>query len=216
MPDPDQISRSVKIPNRSQPGLFRSIWTHPPAQTYASLEKDEKPILMINQHWVTRFFRIIVGVVLGVAPPLIAPYLIALNPTPVVTWYTLIIAWFWVTFVILYFVAMFVLWKSDVWLITNERIINFDTNLLFRRKAKDSEIGYIHEIDFQRPEGLLRGTFEYGTVKAKVSGDAFEIVMPHIPQPEKVGLVLGELAEAARQSAGRDPFRYYGGLLPKG
>lgn len=164
---------------------------------YENLEADERVVLYLGRHWSRLTRPYMVAGMCALLPLIVFPFLLAINVAPFVIRYGLVLTWFWYCFIFYYLLAVRVGWRSDVYIITNERIIDFDANAFFFRKVTDTDLESIHEVHYEAGGGLIGGSIDRGDViVTDVSGS--RVIMKNIPRPRDIALVIGELVEAAK------------------
>jgi len=184
---------------------FGALLVYPTGHLYENLEADEKVVLVLGKHWVTKVFPAILGgllFLLPVAGLVLATFLIK---QPLLFKYAVIAGWFWLAFVFYYFIALFLRWRSDIYIITNERIIDLDANSIMYKTASDVDLSHIDSVQHASGGGLILGGIDYGDVVVHVVGRSEEVVMRGVPMPAKVALAIGELAEQVQGNANRYP-----------
>ena len=196
-----QVSNSVSFKDKAWPGYFGGVWPRPEGVVYEALERDEEVLLVVHLHWVTKLRKFIASFLLLFIPLVLYVLVQNLAFSFVYLPFLYFISWFWYLGVGLYVLLVFVSWRSDVYLITNERIIDFDTGNLFYRSAREIDLTVLVEANYKAPSELIRLGMKYGDVI--LSGvQGIELIMHNVPYPDKVALLIGELTEKARQKVG--------------
>jgi len=101
----------------------------------------------------------------------------------VIIWYLLIIAFLF---------EKFLSWFFNVYIITDERIIDVDFTSLTYRRISDAQIEKIQDITY-KTGGLLRAVFDYGDVFIQTAGHQPEIDFESVPKPHQVVRILNQL-----------------------
>lgn len=194
-----QVTLSVQLPDDIAYTTKGCLRIFPPEKLYENLEADERVIMFIGRHWVTMFRSyIITGVVLLVPFVALAAFFF-FSLTPLGLRYLLVGLWFWYCGVFYFFIKQWYNWRSDVYIITNERIIDFAILGVFFKKAVDIDLDAIHEVTHQSGGGIIRGGIDYGDVIIRGTGK-LEVHMKNIPMPSKIALAIGEMIESRRAS----------------
>jgi len=84
-------------------------------------------------------------------------------------------------------------WYYDVYVLTNERIIEAKQKGLFNKEVKEIDLGKIQDITYN-VSGFLSTVMELGNVKIK-SSSGMEIEMANISKPSVVREVIMKLIE---------------------
>ena len=194
----EQVTKSVKFPISNNYRRFNTLFVLPKEASYENLEKDERVILFIYKHMMTLIPRILLGILFVCALVAGLILLFIFSPDPFVTKTGIIVAWLWASFVLLYFLMILTSYRSDVYIVTNERIIDFDVVNLLYKNAQDIDLESIHSIQNESGGGIVRGMFDYGNVTIDYTGGEF--ILHNVTMPSKIALAIGELAEARRES----------------
>ncbi|MCE9643193.1 MAG: PH domain-containing protein [Candidatus Andersenbacteria bacterium] len=179
---------------------FGAIKLHPTDKIYENLEKDEEIVLCLERHWSQLLRPAINALVMSALPIIIIiAYTILGFSYPTIP-QIMVATWFWYCLIFYYSLSRIIEWRSDVYIITDERIIDFDTRAFFSEKVTDTDLDSIHEIHYETGGNLLSGSMNKGKIILKdVSGS--EVIMNNIPHPADVALVLGELIEKIKDEA---------------
>ena len=156
---------------------------------FASQSKDEQIILLLRKHPVTQIKWILTALLLTLVPALINSlgvfsllppnYEFAAN----VGWYLLITG---------FVVESFLSWFFNVYIITDERIIDVDFLSLIYRNISSAKIDNIEDVT-ATTGGALRAIFNFGSVKIQTAAAETEFEFEDVPQPNKVTKLLNEL-----------------------
>lgn len=195
-----QVTLSAHFPVGVNGKFFGALSVFPTGRLYENLEEDEQVMLVIGRHWISRVVPLVGGMLLAVLPLAVLGIELLVHVPGLILRYSLMIAWFWYAFILYYFLSLFVVWKSDVYIVTNERIVDFDARTISHKTVKDTDLASVHEITYATGGGLVKGSIDYGDVTMKAMKD--EVVMENIPMPSQVALALGELIELAKKSKG--------------
>lgn len=100
------------------------------------------------------------------------------------------------TYLFLY--AHFIDYYLDIWIVTNDRIIDNEQHGLFHRTTTELELHSIEDVTSQ-VSGILGTVFKYGDLTIKTSSVTTTIVFRQIPHPEKIRGELIRLADEDRK-----------------
>jgi hypothetical protein len=197
-PPPAPVTRSSHFPPDINERFFGCIQVHPTEQVFENLETDEHVVLHLCRHWVILIRSFILTGFFALLPIFGFWLLLFLGTNTTILRYLIVASWFWYCALFYYVVARLLTWRSDVYIITNERMIDFEANTLFYKKATDIDLDSIHEVTYASGGGLIRGSINTGDIELElVNGNT--IFMKNIPMANQVALVIGELVEEARK-----------------
>lgn len=185
-------------------GWQRSVW-----HTISALPKDayfesqtekEKVLLLMRAHPATNLWWIaIVAMLIGV--PMFwseFPLLSSVNP---LTQFFITILWY--MGLALFSVQNALLWFYNVYIITDERVVDVDFFGLLYKNINATQIRKIEDVNYSQ-KGLLAGFLNYGnivieTASAQKSDDTpserSAFTFDAVPNPDRVARVLTELME---------------------
>ncbi|MBD3311709.1 MAG: PH domain-containing protein, partial [Candidatus Magasanikbacteria bacterium] len=98
----------------------------------------------------------------------------------------------------LFFYAMFVDYYLDLWIVTNDRIIDIEQNGLFSRTISELDLFRIQDVTTE-VHGFFSTLFRYGDLHVKTASANINIVFRNIPNPNKIREALIEMADIDRR-----------------
>lgn len=199
--EPSEYSDLMKEPRTTNP--FAAFVVKPKNLSFETQEKEEKVLLLLRRHVITNVPWIVAAVLLLLVPfflPLIPLSLLDFFPdrfrfVSLVIWYLLVFGFVF---------EQFLDWYFNVYVITDERIIDFDFYSLIYKRVSEAKIDKIEDITFEMT-GVLKSIFNYGTIFIQTAGESREFEFVDTPQPQRVVKFLNELAleEEREQLEGR-------------
>ena len=97
-------------------------------------------------------------------------------------------------FVCLFSFFSFIDYYLDIWLITNERIIDVRQEGFFSRTVSELKLFQIQDVTSEI-EGFWQFIFKYGDVYVQTAGEVQRFVFDDISHPEKIRDIIIKLAE---------------------
>lgn len=199
--DPGDYSDLMKEPRTTNP--FAAFVVKPKNLSFETQEKEEKVLLLLRRHVITNVPWVVAAILLMLVPffvPLIPLSLLDFFPdrfrfVSLVIWYLLVSGFIF---------EQFLDWYFNVYVITDERIIDFDFYSLIYKRVSEAKIDKIEDITFEMT-GVLKSIFNYGSIFIQTAGESREFEFVDTPQPQKVVKFLNELAleEEREQLEGR-------------
>ena len=164
---------------------------------FETQEEAEKVILFLRQHFIVNVPWILITLFLFITPTVIFPRLfhaVSLNVTLPASYYVIgTIFWYLATFG--FALASFIGWFFNIYIVTDERIVDIDFLYLLYKKFSEAELAKIQDIHYTSG-GILATIFNYGDVVVETAGEAPNIIFEAIPFPEKVVETIRELTES--------------------
>ena len=159
---------------------------------------NETIVLALRRHWTAYTFEmlILIGafflpiggffVFQSVLPDLLDP------PNVNVLWLLLSL---YALFVALYFFLVWIDRYFDVWIVTNERLIDVEQKSFFNRVTSELELDKIQDVKVE-VKGVLPTLFKYGSVFVQTAGTNRNFHVQDIKNPTAVKDVIIELERA--------------------
>lgn len=162
------------------------------------LEADEKVLMLIRSHPITQVGWVLIAIVLALVP-LLAP----LFPIPSIlpAQFEVATLGLWYLFVLGLIFDGFLGWYYNVFIITDERIIDVDFIHLVYKNITATKIDHIEDVTYS-VSGFLPSLLNYGNVLIETAGEAINlepdgtmaaIEMLSTPQPAIVAKLINEL-----------------------
>jgi membrane protein YdbS with pleckstrin-like domain len=135
----------------------------------------------VNVPWM------IAAIALVFAPALLFPMLISLFNISVVipAPYVLIGTLFWYLATFGFVIVKFIGWYFNIYIVTNERIVDIDFINLLVKRFSQAELSRIQNITYSS-SGIMATFFNYGNVIVETAGETPNIECTSVPNPDKV------------------------------
>lgn len=195
-PNTDHVAQS------KNPFAMYAQW--PVGVTFEDQEKGEKIILLLRAHIVTLIPAIIQIIILFVLPFFIVPFLSfirvdigqSLNAGQVF-WLTVI----WYLFVFGATFYKFIFWYFNVYLLTNERIVDFDFRGILHKETAYANLNQIQDVS-PKVIGFFGTFFHFGDVFIQTAAAKNEFEFHAVERPDDVARAI---LEEVRLEEGEKP-----------
>jgi len=189
----EKVAKQVIITKIASGSRFlKSFISRPLDIRFENQEAEEKIILLLRQHPIVNVPWILLVIILIFAPGVLKIVLPA-DILPINFQIVTVIIWY--LFVFAYAFEKFVLWYYNVYIVTDERVIDVDFPSLLYRDITEAMLDRIEEIN-NRKGGYLRSLFDFGDVLVQTAGAIPEIRFEDVPDPEKVTHIIYDLVQA--------------------
>ncbi len=162
----------------------------------------EKPILFLRSHPFTLVPALGLFAILLLIP--IAGYFFAPERV-LVFWSTdsghtilIMVLSVWYLFTLLLFFTHFVDYFLDVWIVTNERLIDIRQQGLFSRIINEARLYRVQNVRIEI-KGIFQTLFHYGDVIVETAGETGRLLLNNIPHPDTAARQILELVQADRE-----------------
>ena len=159
-----------------------------------TLGKDEKIILRRRKHWFYFlggfsgfFFASLVPPALYFAAEYFQPGIV--SPFAAEIWSFVFLFW---AGLLSFFLKFWVDYYLDLWLVTNQRIINVEQRGFFSREVSVCNLSRIQDVSVE-VNGPLQTLMDFGDVHVQTAGEAREFLFHQVPRPREVQEKIIEL-----------------------
>jgi len=168
-----------------------SLLVNPHVFNFEEKDDAEKIILVARPHWITNLSWILITVLLIIGPSLLK-FVPLIGEMPAKLQMIGIFAWYMITFAFAF--EKFLSWYFDVYIITDERVVDINFNNLLDKKFSETKLSMIQDIT-SRVSGMGQTIFNYGNVYIQTAAEIPEITFEMVPNPEKIIKVLQVMRE---------------------
>ena len=169
-----------------------------------TFQAGEQLIYKIRKHWLVFAVEVAVLGLLAVIPALLLVFIYRLGVIPGVEFFTQIgLAWIvfgyslWLI-ILTHLVAL--IWTDyylDVWLVTNQRVIDVEQLGLFHRQIASFRLDLIQDIKILIP-GFLATVLKYGNLHIQTAGDFREFKIKSVANPYRLKEIIEREHHRAR------------------
>ena len=179
----------------------------PIEKKFEGLKEGEKMILWIDKHWMVRVRVFFIGILLIILPAILG--------FPLINWmagnngsFSIGMAFLFVyeLFALLYIFIQLLNEELDIFVITNQRIIDIDQVNLIQRKITDTPIINVQDVTCEC-KGLLATLFKYGRITVKTAAaQGSQLSMRFVPEAFDRAKVMLDLVHSIQdKKPGKTP-----------
>ncbi len=168
---------------------LRAFAAKPINTSFATQEAEEQLILLLRRHPVTQVAWVFFAIVAALIPVFFDPgsffsflpgtYQVAIT----IAWYLAVIA---------FSLQSFLTWYFNVYIITDERVVDVDFISLLYRNITSAKISNIEDVT-STAGGALQTVFDFGLVTVQTAGSKPEIEFEDVPHPNMIVELFNEL-----------------------
>ncbi len=183
------------VGKRGHESLFTSFSTFPTRICFETQEDDEAVVLFLRQHPIVMVPWLLLSLFMLTLPSVFIffPPFAALPVS-----YQFVISLGWYLFVFGYALAKFMGWFFNIYIVTDERIVDVDFVNIFFRKISTAKIDEIQDVNVTS-SGSLETLLGYGSVFIQTSAAVPEFEFVAIPKPDEVGKILNQMIDQEEQ-----------------
>lgn len=167
-----------------------------------TLNPDEKVIMLVRKHKIYYLKHALVLFFLLILPILLY-FILAFNFqdlfNPIIdTLYILITSVYFLA-ILLFSLTSWINYYLDVWIITNERLIEYEQKSLFHRETGELMLESIEDVHVTI-EGFLPSLIKSGNIYVQTAGQAERFIFTDAPNPESVKETIIKLTHQSTHS----------------
>ncbi|MBT3538850.1 PH domain-containing protein [Candidatus Parcubacteria bacterium] len=166
-------------------------------------KKDyEKIIFVLRRHPITFIPIMFLFIVLMLVP--VAVYLLIENLFPSILTgsilypLTVLLGSVYYLSIYLFFYVQFIDFYLDMWIVTNDRIVDIEQHNLFHRVITELDLYRIQDVTAQ-VQGIFSTLFKYGDVTVKTASTTSNIIFRNVSNPNLIREQLIKLADEDRK-----------------
>lgn len=180
---------------RSKMRPLTSFAVNPDGVRFETQEEEERVILFLRQHIVVNVPWVTIAIVLVFAPSLLLlPVLMHNVPFALPPSYLLVGALAWYLVTLGFVLTNFLRWFFNIYIVTNERIVDIDFYYLLFKRFSQAELEKIQDISFSTG-GVFATIFNYGNVMVETAGEAPNLEFAAVPRPDRVVETIRSITE---------------------
>lgn len=173
---------------------------NPVGLRFETQQDDETVLLFLRQHVIVNVPWVVLVVMLLFAPfvifPVVLPRLAAVVFLPAGYYVVGSLAWYVVTFG--FAIAGFLRWFFNIYIVTNERIVDIDFVHLLYKQFSEARLTNIQDITY-KTGGIVDTMFNMGNVHIQTAGETPNFEFMSVPNPEKIVKIISEASETAKK-----------------
>jgi hypothetical protein len=185
------------LPKKEFKSLIASYLRKPRGVNFEIKDKEEKIELLLRQHPITNLRWILLTIIMVFAPIIVNQYPI-FDFLPGNYQFIVILGWYLIT--LSFVLENFLTWYFNVYIITDERIIDVDFYNLIYKDISQAEADKIQDVSYQMG-GVIRTIFNYGDVFIQTAAEKPNFEFLAVPKPDKVVKVLQDLIQEEKLEA---------------
>lgn len=181
---------SVMAEHRQTRNPLAAFAVRPRKVKFETQDPEEYVLLLLRRHVITNVPWIVVAMIMLVVP-LVVPTVF-----PMVSWVPVrfigVATVMWYLLTAGYILESFLTWYFNVYIVTDERIVDIDFYSLIYKEISDTKIERIQDVTVTQG-GVVRALFNFGTVYIQTAGEKREFDFEDVPRPQLVAKFLNEM-----------------------
>lgn len=155
-------------------------------------EKGEEIVLLLRQHIATQIPPITEIVVIALIPPFVSTFLNITNlglfkGLSAAQIFFIVVSWYLFAFGFAFY--KFIFWYFNVYLVTNERVIDFDFKGILHKETAYAKLNQVQDVT-PKMIGFFPTFFHYGDVFIQTASEKPEFEFHRVERPDNVAKVI--------------------------
>jgi len=175
--------------------LLTSFISFPNSIYFETQDDEETVVLFLRQHPIVNLKWIVMAIVMLTLPSVFIffpPY----SSLPANFQFVITLGWY--MFVFGYSLAKFMNWFFNIYLLTDERVVDVDFQNIFFRKISTAKTEEIQDINIQS-SGSFETFFGYGSVFIQTAAEVSQFEFISVPNPDRVGKIINQMIDLEEQ-----------------
>lgn len=175
--------------------LFTSFASFPSKVCFETQDDDEAVVLFLRQHPIVNVPWVLTVILMLTLPSVFIffPPYGSLPPN-----FQFVVTLGWYMFVFGFALAKFMGWFFNIYILTDERVVDVDFKNIFFRKISTAKIEEIQDINIQS-SGSFETFFGYGSVFIQTAAEVSQFEFMYVPNPDRVGKILNQMIDMEEQ-----------------
>lgn len=175
--------------------VFASFCQNPEGFSFQTQKSDEAILLFLRAHFITNVPWILIAIILSLIPIVFIALNIKLTLLAAVQiprQFAIILTLFYYLILFSYVFVNFITWFYNVFLATNERIVDIDYSYIVIHNVAETKVTQIEDVNYTQ-SGFIRSLLNYGDVFLQTAGTEMIFEALGVPKPRKAANILASL-----------------------
>lgn len=190
----DSTQTDQEMKQVSGTSVLTAFKAFPDGIFFSGEEDNEEIIILLRAHIITNLPWILISLALALVLVIILP-LLGSAGLPLGIGSGIFFTLLWYLGIFTYAFINFLYWYFNVYIVTNERIIDVDWYSVIYRKVSSAQISHIEDVTASQG-GVFAGVFDYGNVGIQTAAEERNFEFTAVPHPQLVAKKIGELMQA--------------------
>ena len=195
-----KISHKISIGN-----ALNSFAAYPKGVRFQTQEDKEEIILLFRRHFITNFLWIFSAIIMLILPLALTPLSGILISVNIPANFQLIGLASWYSLIIGFIIFNLLFWYYNVYLITDQRIIDVDFYSLTYKKIASATLDNVQDITI-RSGGILCVIFDFADIDIQTAGTIPNFTFEAVPHPDIIAREIHDLLDDYKMYLNKDNY----------
>lgn len=159
---------------------------------FNELKEGEQLIFVMRKHWwfFIKFFFQVLGILIIVSGLLFLQV--------AYSWIIIIISLILIAGLFFYY---WFLWKNDMYILTDQRLIDIDRNNIFHKQVTEVSLDKIQDVSYTI-SGMIAMMFNFGKISIQTAGQGENVDILLVPRPQELQKQINQTFHNYREKIG--------------
>ena len=183
-----------ELEQKSGTSVLAAFSAFPTDVKFSGEYENEDVLLLLRAHIITNLPWILISLGGAIFPLILLP-LFGVLGLPIGGGTIVAFVLFWYAGIFTYGFLNFLYWYFNVYIVTNERVVDIDWYSIIYKKVSATQISKIQDVHASQG-GVFAGIFDYGDVEIQTAGTEINFEFTAVPHPQLVAKKIQELMAA--------------------
>lgn len=180
--------------------MLASFCQNPEGFTFQTQRHNEIILLFLRRHFITNLPWIIIAIIFSLIPVVfiaLSSMFSVLTVIQVPGRFVIILTLFYYLIIFSYIFVNFITWFYNVFLVTNERIIDVDYSNIVVHNVAETKLVQVEDVHYEQ-SGFIRTLLNFGDVFVQTAGAERVFEALAVPKPrEAANIIAGRIGREA-------------------
>lgn len=169
---------------------------------FPSQRSQEKVFLLLRRHWFTYIPFLAIALIMAIPLFILLGFWVTTPEvfTPVSINIAILASSVWILFIIALLLYGFIDYYLDVYIVTNERIVDVAQDGFFKRSISELYLREVQDVS-AKVSGFFPTLMHYGEITIQTAGERPNFIFKNVPNPYRISKTIVDLHEAAVEGA---------------
>ena len=180
--------------------MMSAFMVQPDGIRFETQQEEEKILLFMRQHPIINVGWVLASIAMFILPFFIVPLILSLGvvPSELPPGYFLVLPLLWYLGAFGFAFTNFLKWYYNVYIVTNERIVDIDWISLLYKQLSSTQLEKIQDVTYKQG-GILDSFFDFGNVLIQTAGTEPNFEFEAVPRPAEVVQEINRIIERKQE-----------------
>ena len=175
--------------------MLASFCQNPEGFTFQAQRPNEIILLLLRRHFITNLTWILTAIIFSLIPIVfivLSSRLTLLTVIQIPRQFAIILVLFYYLILFSYVFVNFITWFYNVFLVTNERVVDVDYSNIVVHNVAETRVRQIEDVHYVQ-SGFIRALFNFGDIFIQTAGAEKIFEALAVPKPREAASIIADL-----------------------